>query len=443
MATARRSKQRGSIEERRGRYYAYYTRHGRRWAAPGFFGSLALAQAWLASEYSLIDRGEWTPPAQRRERQEADATTFGDYALRWIEARRKNGQPLKRSTRTMYSGYLKNHCAELADLPLVEITRDVCDDWYETLSPGHDTERAHVYAWVRSVLASAQDAGLIDAVPLKIRGAGRTDGDRTNLELPSPAQVQQLADAMAPEHRLAVLLAAWCGLRFGEIAGLQRGDFTMPRDRPAVLHVRRGVVTDEAAKCQRFDTTKTPGSVRDVPVPEFLVPEIRKHLRTFTQPGKTGLLFPGSTEGPDGFLITPGQLKGAPGGTSNRSDRKRPVVKKPTRFFKAAADIGMPWLHFHDLRAFYGTNLRVLGATERATMRAMGHTTQEAAMRYQHAGDDYLTELGKRLNDWHDAQGEPSQADPAVTDDREVLEAQLKAIQARLDLLDGKGADGM
>ncbi|QCV94321.1 tyrosine-type recombinase/integrase [Acidipropionibacterium acidipropionici] len=438
MPRAKRSKQRGTVEPRGELYLAYYTRHGIRWRHPGFFGSVELAEAWLRDEYSLIDRGEWTPPTERATRQEADATTFGEYALRWIGARRKNGQPLKRSTRTMYAGYLRNHCSELADLPLVEITRDVCDDWYETLCPGHDTERAHVYAWVRSVLASAHDAGLIDAVPLKVRGAGRTDGDRTNLELPTPAQVQQLADAMAPEHRLAVLLAAWCGLRFGEIAGLQRGDFTMPRDRPAILHVRRGVVTDEANHCQRFDTTKTPGSVRDVPIPEFLVPDVRKHLRTFTQPGKTGLLFPGESEGPDGYLITPGQLKGAPGGTSNRKDRSRPVVKKPTRFFKAAADIGMPWLHFHDLRAFYGTNLRVLGATERATMRAMGHRTQEAAMRYQHAGEDYLTELGKRLSDWHDAQEEASRPDSVVTDDRDALEAQLKAIQARLDALDRK-----
>jgi integrase len=416
MATAKRRKQRGSIEERRGRFYAYYTRNGRRWAAPQFFGSVELAQAWLAHEYSLIDRGEWTPPNRRAAQEEADSTTFGEFATEWIESRRKNGQPLKRSTKNMYGRYLRNHCAELEPLPLVDITRDVCADWYSELCPDHAAMRAKVYAWVRSVLISAADAELIDSVPLKIRGAGRTDGDRTTLELPTPAQVAQMADAMVPEHRLSVLLAAWCGLRFGEIAGLQRGDFTMPKDKPAILHVRRGVVTDEANHCQRWDTTKTPGSVRDVPIPEFLVPEIRKHLKAYAQPGKAGLLFPGPTEGPDGFLITPGQLKGAPGGVSHRRDRRKPVVKKPTRFFKAAADIGMPWLHFHDLRAFYGTNLRILGATERATMAAMGHRTQEAAMRYQHAGEDYLTELGRRLNDWHDSQDtEPSQGDHPVT----------------------------
>jgi integrase len=403
----KRSAQRGSIEQRGNLYRAYYSRNGKRHVCDHFFGSVKLAEAWLRAEYELIDRGEWTPPAERAAEVKIQATTFGDYARRWIGARLKNGQPLKKSTRTMYAGYLANHCAVLEPLPLVDITREVCADWYADLAPDHATIRAHVYSWVRSVLISAADDGLIDSVPLKIRGAGRTKGDRTNLELPSPAQVQQLADAMVPEHRLAVMLAAWCGLRFGEIAGLQRGDFTMPKGKPAVLHVRRGVVTDEADHCQRFDTTKTPGSVRDVPIPEFLVPEIRKHLRTHSQPGKAGLLFPGETEGPDGYLITPGQLKGAPGGTyrRNRSSTHGGVKvtpKKPTRFFKAAADIGMPWLHFHDLRAFYGTNLRIQGATERATMRVMGHTTVTAAMRYQHAAQDYLTELGQRLNDWHD-----------------------------------------
>lgn len=416
MAKVRRTSTFGTITRTpAGTYRAYYRRFGKYRTAGHLFASVKLAELWLAEEKRLIDLDQWTPPADRRAKKEVSGTTFEQFAAEWIESRRKNGKPLKRSTKTMYAGYLRNHCAPLAGLPLVAITREVCDRWYAELCPGHDTERAHVYAWVRSVLVSAQDAGLIDSVPLKIRGAGRTDGDRTNLELPTPAQIRQLADAMAPEHRLAVLLAAWCGLRFGEIAGLQRGDLTMPNGKPAVLHVRRGVVTDEADHCQRFDTTKTPGSVRDVPIPEFLVPEIRKHLRTHAQPGKAGLLFPGDTEGPDGYLITPGQLKGAPGGISNRRDRRRPALKKPTRFFKAAADIGMPWLHFHDLRAFYGTSLRVLGATERATMRAMGHVTQEAAMRYQHAGEDYLTELGKRLDDWHAAQGQPSQRDQPVT----------------------------
>lgn len=438
MATARRSKQRGSIEDRHGRFYAYYTRNGRRWAAPQFFGSRRLAEAWLAAEHRLIDLGEWTPPTERAARQEQDGTTFGEYARSWIESRRKNGQPLKRSTRTMYSGYLANHCAALEPLPLVAIDRELCDEWYAGLCPGHDTERAHVYAWVRSVLVSAADAGIIATVPLKVRGAGRTGGDRTTLELPTPAQVAELADAMEPAHRLAVLLAAWCGLRFGEIIGLQRGDLEMPKDGPAKLHVRRAVVTDEKNHCQRFDTTKTPGSVRDVPIPEFLVPQVRSHIRKYAQPGKAGLLFPGSDEGPDGYLITPGQLKGSPGGVSRRKDRGRAVTKKPTRFFKAADDIGMPWLHFHDLRAFYGTSLRVLGATERATMRAMGHTTQEAAMRYQHAGQDYLTELGKRLDDWHSSLAEPSQPSAPVTDDRQALASQIAALQARLDALDQK-----
>jgi len=44
---------------------------------------------------------------------------------------------------------------------------------------------------------------------------------------------------MPQRYRLMVLLASWCGLRFGELAELRRKDVDV---KNGVLHVRRGVV---------------------------------------------------------------------------------------------------------------------------------------------------------------------------------------------------------
>lgn len=427
----------GTVERKGQLWRAYYKRFGTRHEAGHYFGSEKLAQAWLRSEHVLIDRDEWTPPAQRRARDEGEAVTLGDYTRRWIDARQVRGRPLKDGTRSLYRRYLKNHLAELEELPLVSITREQWRDWYAELCPGREVERARTYAFARGVLASAVDDGILTDNPLRIRGAGSAGGDSTGAELFTAAEIGALADAMRPAHRLAVLLAAWCGLRFGEVAGLQRGDFTLPKDKPAVLHVRRGVVTIDGH--QQFDTTKTEGSTRDVPIPAFLVPEIRDHLKRFAQPGREGLLFPGN----DGELITPGQLVGTRSCKAHTGrNGKRVKARKATGYCLAAETVGRPELSFHKLRHWYGTALATHGATLRETMAAMGHRTTAAAMKYQHAGKDRLTELGALLDTAHaDAQGYPSQADPAVTDDREALEAQLKAIQARLDLLDGKDHD--
>ena len=44
---------------------------------------------------------------------------------------------------------------------------------------------------------------------------------------------------MPERYRLMTLLAAWCALRFGELAELRRGDVDT---KAGVLHIRRGVV---------------------------------------------------------------------------------------------------------------------------------------------------------------------------------------------------------
>ncbi len=43
---------------------------------------------------------------------------------------------------------------------------------------------------------------------------------------------------MPARYRLMVLLAAWCALRFGELAELRRSDVDV---KNGVVHVRRGV----------------------------------------------------------------------------------------------------------------------------------------------------------------------------------------------------------
>ena len=73
--------------------------------------------------------------------------------------------------------------------------------------------------------------------PCQIPGAG---SDRAK-ERPvaSPAEVVALVEAITPRYRAAVLLAAWCGLRRGEVLGLRRDDVDL---RAGTVTVRRNRV---------------------------------------------------------------------------------------------------------------------------------------------------------------------------------------------------------
>ena len=96
-----------------------------------------------------------------------------------------------------------------------------------------------------------------------------------------------------------VLLAAWCGLRFGELAELRRSDVDL---KDGVLHIRRAVVRVDGEVI--VGTPKTDAGIRDVAIPPHLLPAVKEHLQQHAEPGRDGLLFPAA----DGGHLAPSTL---------------------------------------------------------------------------------------------------------------------------------------
>ncbi|HMQ77816.1 MAG TPA: site-specific integrase [Flavobacteriales bacterium] len=382
----------GSIITHRGHYRARYLRFAV-WHTPGHtFSTFALADQWLAAEQLLIDRDEWTPPAARRAEQAAEdavtTLTFGAYAERWISERQVGGQPIKQRTAHGYRDILAHALAPFCAVPLVGITREAFSAWYHQLDPTKVTARSHAYALFRSIMATAVDDGLVPENPVHKRGAGHKP-KRQEVELFTVEQIGQLADLMPPQHRAAVLLAAWCGLRFGELAALRRSDLSMPKGGPATLSVRRGVV--KVGSEQVVTTPKSASGVRTIPIPPNIVEDVREHLRVHAQWGADGLLFPPSHDGAE--YLTPGQLYG-----HRPTYRKDGTVRKQGGgYYRARHLLGRDDLSFHKLRHFAATNYAVAGATTKELMTLLGHAGPTVAMRYQHAAQSRMTALAERM----------------------------------------------
>ena len=85
------------------------------------------------------------------------------------------------------------------------------------------------------------------------------------------------------------------------------------------------------------------------------------HLERFAQPNDVGLVFIGPK-----------------GGRLRRSTFRR-------TWTKARAAVGLPDLHFHDLRLTGNTMAAGQGASLRELMERMGHSSARAALIYQHA----------------------------------------------------------
>ncbi len=207
------------------------------------------------------------------------------------------------------------------------------------------------------------------------------------------AELETLAAAMPDKHRLLVLLASWCALRFGELAELRRNDIDLKR---GVVRVRRGVIrtraTDDDGILRMTTVVKTPKSdagVRDVAIPPHLVPLVRDHLKHHAAPGPDGLLFPGA----EGGHLAPSSLYGRVAATTATG-----TERGGWGFYQARHIAGRDDLRFHDLRHTGAVLAAQTGATLAELMGRLGHSTPSAALRYQHAAAERDHEIARRLS---------------------------------------------
>ena len=304
--------------------------------------ALALIEADIA-------QGAWTDPDRAK-------IKLADYADVWITQR----PGLRPRTVEIYRGLLRRHVAPyLGGVPLGKIDTPMIRDWRaRLLDLGISiSETAKAYRFLRAVLMTAADDRIIPRNPCRVRGAGEEKPEeRPTLTV---RQVYELADRMPGDcHRVLVLLAAFASLRWGEITALRRCDIDIQAG--AVTITRQHVQLDTGGVV--VTAPKSRASMRTVAIPAAILPAIRAHLD-----GCVG-------QSPDSLVFT-----GSRGGVLRRSNFRRAV-----KWSKTVEAIGVPGLHFHDLRHTGNTHAAATGASLRDLMDRMGHDSARAALIYQH-----------------------------------------------------------
>ena len=219
-------------------------------SAPNTFATKGEADRWLTLRRAELLKADWTATV-------TGTRSFGEYAPTWLTQRQ-----LKPRTRAHYRKLLDNQILPtFARTSMRSISPTMVRGWYATLSPTTPTLRAHAYGLLRAVLQTAVYDGEISANPAHIRGAGTTSRAVTI----TPATLDELTALVAamPERRQAmILLAAWCGLRFGEITELRRRDIDL---HGGTVHVHRAVTRVDGQYV--ITTPKSAAGRRDVALP--------------------------------------------------------------------------------------------------------------------------------------------------------------------------------
>jgi integrase len=334
-----------------GRWQARYRGDdGRMRSAPATFSNRVDAERFLAQMDLDRIRGGWVDP-------DAGALPLSTYVEQWLVER---PEPLRPRTVELYRGLLRLHILPtFGPVHLNRITSATVRSWHATLRQRGvgDSTVAKAYRLLKGILNTAVEDDLIGRNPCRLRHAG---AERPNERRPpSLAEVDAVAAAIEPRYRLLVLLGAWSGLRYGELAGLSR-----QRIDPlhGVIQVREQLV--QTADGRFLAAPKTSAGVRTVAVPPHLWPEVEAHLSTYVDDFPTALVFVG------------------PKGASLERSNFRVV------WLAALRDAGVPHYRFHDLRHLAATLAAVSGATTRELMSRMGHSSPRAALIYQHATAD-------------------------------------------------------
>jgi integrase len=351
-----------------GRHQASYLGpDGHRHPAPATFDTRRDAEAWLAAAQTAIANGDWRRPEPAR----SPIPPFGAYADAWLA-----GHTLRPRTRAEYRKLLDGHLRPaFGDQRIDDITPARVRVWHAGLAEvTGPTRRAHAYALLRVILNTAVADDVITANPCRVRGAGSAKRAR-KVKPATLAELEVIVAGMPEQWQAAVLIAAWCGLRFGELAELRRRDVDLEH---RALRIRRAVTHVDGENV--VGQPKSEAGVRDVSIPPHLVPVLRDHLAGHVARGRDALLFP------------------APSGEQMRSNSQM------HRAFQDARKVaGRPDLRFHDLRHTGATLAAATGATLAELMHRLGHSTPQAALIYQHATADRDAAIAAALSDFASA----------------------------------------
>jgi integrase len=169
-----------------------------------------------------------------------------------------------------------------------------------------------------------------------------------------------------------VVVAAFSGLRWGELAALRRCDVDLIA---STVRVPRKLAALRSR--MEFGPPKSEAGNRTVSLPAAALAALRPHMLAHVGQGPDGLVFTGDKGG----LL--------------RSGNFRRAVKWSAAVKAAGPPAGF---HFHDLRHTGNDLAAASGASTRELMHRMGHASMRAALIYQYATGDRDREIAAGMD---------------------------------------------
>ncbi|MET9232216.1 tyrosine-type recombinase/integrase [Lentzea sp. NPDC003310] len=316
--------------------------------------------------------------SDQRRKQFADPrlakTTIDEWIRQWSDA-----QNVSLKTWETYDSQLRNHILPFwSGTALGDIQRIRVKGWVNKVlrTKLADASARLVVVLFSQIIGEAVDEGLIGSNPC--RKLRITFADSPERPHASTDEVDALAGRMHPDDGLLTITAAYTGLRWGELAGLQWIRTYLDANPRVVVDPVFGALHDVHGQALFLGAPKTPASAREVHLPPFLVNELLAHRE----------------RNPDSkFVFTSAR------GALQRRGNFRARVWLPA----LAGDEALGWapikegMHFHDLRHTHETWLIEEGVPHVLRLERLGHKRKEVHDRYSHVTDAMISRMLQQL----------------------------------------------
>ena len=342
------------------------------------FGRKVDAEKWLATNSADVAKGEWIDP-------DASRVLFAEWATSWSAT----SVDLRPSTRQRDLDYLKRYILPtFGEMRLGEIDYLSIQGWVSQLTnagpqpwwdlsaepnrqvkPVAASTAVKAFQILNKIMATAVRAGNVRVNPCS--GVKPPRIVHKEMRFLDPTQVETLARSMDTRYRALVLVAAYGGLRIGELAGLQRGRVDILNGRVDVA----GVLVEVAGHLT-YGEPKTKAGRRSVTLPRSVVSVLNEHLSQFTPADPEAFVFSAPEGGP-----------------------LRVPLWRQRFWYPAVEKAGLTPLRPHDLRHTAVALWIATGAKPLEVARRAGHSSVSFTLdRYGHLFPEADEEVALRLD---------------------------------------------
>ena len=346
-----------------GRYIKGYDANGK--SIPGYVYGKTYKEAKEKLTFAKVN-------AKEKIKRISSDMTVSDWFDKWLDSQKR----IKRSSYTTYSSNINKHIKKkLGKIKLKLLTEEHIQNFIDDLSKELAAKSVRsVFSILKLGLTDAYEKNLSIELCRKIKLPKVKRKEVKVFTKTEQKAIEQFIEQSVHPNDIGILICFYTGIRIGELCALAHNDIDLKRGVISIQHTLYRVKSEKGNKKTelRISTPKSESSIRDIPLPKFLIAKLS------------------AFENGSGFLIQ-----------KNGKFIETNVYAR--RYKKILEELEIPYRKFHATRHTFATRALEIGMDIKTLSEILGHSSPTVTLNlYSHSLPEHkkkeMDRLGKLYN---------------------------------------------